>query len=375
MRPLDGIRAFAVLAVVLFHTVGRWFPGGNVGVDIFFVLSGFLITRVLLAELDRTGRISLRDFYLRRSLRLLPALFALIILLTVAYCLLLRGQDRQEGLFSVLAAVTYTSSLLEATGHNLGSLNHMWSLSVEEYFYLAWPVLLAVVSVKTRPHRLLIVALIAVAAVGYRLIVALVGWPLERIYYAADTRSEELVIGCLLALLLAHYSLPVRDVHALGAGGLLVAFVVLPGSLTAPFYRYGGSATLAIAAAVIIAVVAQRPDGPASRLLGAGPLVWTGQRSYGIYLWNLPLAALTGFFLPHGALRTPVVLLLSIVVPALSYRTLEKPFLALKSRLVLARPQLPAPAQGSDLSAARPLHQIKLRQFVSLPVSLFRRQL
>lgn len=114
VRPLDGIRAFAVLAVVLFHTVGRWFPGGNVGVDIFFVLSGFLITRVLLAELDRTGRISLRDFYLRRSLRLLPALFALIILLTVAYCLLLRGQDRQEGLFSVLAAVPYTSSLLEA---------------------------------------------------------------------------------------------------------------------------------------------------------------------------------------------------------------------------------------------------------------------
>lgn len=124
LPALDGLR-FAVLAVVLFHTVTLWFPGGNVGVDLFFVLSGFLITRILVAEMDRTGRISFGGFYLRRALRLLPALLGLLLPLTVADVVLLHGENRRQGLYAVLAAATYTSSPLVAAGHNLGALTHM----------------------------------------------------------------------------------------------------------------------------------------------------------------------------------------------------------------------------------------------------------
>lgn len=126
--PAYGGEDAAVVAVVVFHTITPLFPGGNVGVDIFFVLSGFLITRILVGEIDRSGRISFGGFYLRRALRLLPALFVLALTLTVAYIVLLGGEDRRESLLAVLAAVTYTSSPLIASGHNLGSMTHMWSL-------------------------------------------------------------------------------------------------------------------------------------------------------------------------------------------------------------------------------------------------------
>lgn len=337
LPALDGLRAFAVLAVVLFHTVTLWFPGGNVGVDLFFVLSGFLITRILVAEMDRTGRISFGGFYLRRALRLLPALLGLLLPLTVADVVLLHGENRRQGLYAVLAAVTYTSSLLVAAGHNLGALTHMWSLSVEEYFYFVWPIALLLITLKARRHRLFIIAGLTTASSVYRLVVGLAGWPIERIYYAADTRSDELLAGCLLALLIARCRLPVRDIYAIPAGALLMAFVVLPTSWTSVFYRDGGSFAIALASAAIVAILVQRPEGSVAHILRFRPLVWIGRRSYGMYLWNLPLAAMVGFVLPGSVLTTLLVLALSVLVPALSYRFVEQPFLILKTRATKAR--------------------------------------
>ncbi|GAB3744865.1 acyltransferase family protein [Microlunatus parietis] len=333
LPPLDGIRAFAVVAVVLFHTVVPWFPGGGVGVDVFFVLSGFLITRILVAELDRTGRISFGRFYLRRALRLLPALFALAITLTAAYLVLQDGAEQRESLFAVFAALTYIASPVLASGHHLGPLTHTWSLSVEEYFYVVWPLVLLLVTVRARRLRLPIIAALAALAVVYRLVVTLAGWPVERVHYAADTRASDLLIGCALALVLARHRLPLRDVHAVPAALFLVAFVVLPDPVTSPFYRYGGFLAVAVAAAVLIAIVVQSRQGPTAKLLGSAPLVWIGKRSYGIYLWNPPLSAFAGFALPQGMPVVAVVLVLSFVVPALSYRIVEQPFLRLKTTL------------------------------------------
>ncbi len=333
LPPLDGVRALAVVAVVLFHTLTPWFPGGGVGVDVFFVLSGFLITRILVAELDRTGRISFGTFYLRRALRLLPALLALAIPLTAAYLVLLDGDDRGESLFAVFAAVTYISSPLMAAGHHLGPLTHTWSLSVEEYFYVVWPLVLLLVTVRARRLRLPIIAAVAAFAVIYRLGVTLAGWSIERVYYAPDTRASALLIGCVLALVLARHRVPVRDVYALPAALFLTSFVVLPDTLTAPFYRYGGFLAVAVASTVIIAILVQSQQGPTAKMLGSGPLVWIGKRSYGIYLWNPPLSALAGFALPQSIPVIPVVLVLSFLVPAMSYRVVEIPFLRLKSRL------------------------------------------
>lgn len=340
LPPLDGVRALAVVAVVLFHTLVPWFPGGGVGVDVFFVLSGFLITRILVAELDRTGRISFRNFYLRRALRLLPALFALAIPLTVAYLVLLDGEDRRESLFAVFAAVAYISSPVMAAGHHLGPLTHTWSLAVEEYFYMVWPLVLLLVTVRARRFRLPIIAAVAAVAVIYRLGVTLGGWSIERVYYGADTRASTLLIGCVLALVLARYRVPVRERYALPAVAFLALFVVLPDTLTTPFYRYGGFLAVAVASTVLIAILVQSPQGPTARVLGARPLVWIGKRSYGIYLWNPPLSALADFALPQWIPVIPVVLVLSFLVPALSYRMVEMPFLRLKTRFPTKAAQL-----------------------------------
>lgn len=203
--------------------------------------------------------------------------------------------------------------------------------SVEEYFYLAWPLLLLLISAAKR-FRLQIAAGITIAAVIYRMAVAVAAWPIQRIYYAADTRADELLVGCLLALLLRRYRLPLRDAMAMPAAVLLVGFAVLPSAWTGPFYRYGGSFLVTLATAIIVAIVAQIPAGQVSRILSTRPLVWAGRRSYGIYLWNLPLSAMAQFALPAWVPFVPVVLLLSFVVPALSFRIVEQPFLRLKSR-------------------------------------------
>lgn len=350
LPPLDGVRALAVVAVVLFHTLTPWFPGGGVGVDVFFVLSGYLITRILVAELDRTGRISFRNFYLRRALRLLPALFALAVLLTAAYLVLLDGDERRESLFAVFAAVAYISSPLMAAGHHLGPLTHTWSLAVEEYFYIVWPLVLLVVTVRARRFRLPIIAAVATLAVIYRLGVSVAGWSVERVYYAPDTRASALLIGCVLALVLARHRVPVRELHALPAALFLVVFVVLPDTLASPFYRYGGFLAVAVASAVLVAIVVQSAQGPTARVLGSAPLVWIGKRSYGIYLWNPPLTAFAGFAFPEWIPVIPVVLALSFLVPALSYRVVERPFLRLKSRFGAPRPDVAQrskePAEG-----------------------------
>ena len=131
LRQLDGIRAVAVLSVVLFHTKVPFFANGYIGVDVFFVLSGYLITGILLDEFDRTDRIAFGRFYLRRALRLLPALLFLALALVTAYALLLPPEERRESLLPVLAAVGYATSPLAASGMDLGSMLHAWSLSVE----------------------------------------------------------------------------------------------------------------------------------------------------------------------------------------------------------------------------------------------------
>lgn len=202
-----------------------------------------------------------------------------------------------------------------------------------------------------------IIAGLTTASIVYRLVVGLAGWPIERIYYAADTRSDELLAGCLLALLIARCRLPVRDIYAIPAGALLMAFVVLPTSWTSVFYRDGGSFAIALASAAIVAILVQRPEGSVAHILRFRPLVWIGRRSYGMYLWNLPLAAMVGFVLPGSVLTTLLVLALSVLVPALSYRFVEQPFLILKTRATKAR-SLPV----RTAICSEPASSLKVRQ-------------
>jgi peptidoglycan/LPS O-acetylase OafA/YrhL len=322
------------LTVVGFHARAQWFPGGYIGVDIFFVMSGFLITKILLAERELKGYVSVRSFYVRRALRLLPALLLVCTAVTLAFLLMPGVTHRSATLLGALTALTYTSSIvLAADLSDLGWMIHTWSLSVEEYFYLVWPFLLIVGTAwGARRWKTLVVSVTA-AAIAYRFLApAVFGWSVQRVAYAADTRAEQLFVGCSLAVLLsvARRKIPVWIV--LLSGLSLAAMVLLPGRITSDLYLYGGSSLVAIMAAVVIAGLAQQPAGLLARLLALKPLIWIGQRSYGIYLWNLPIIAVIAATSLSENLQLVVKIALTFLVPAISYRWVERPFLRLKAR-------------------------------------------
>ena len=332
---LDGLRALAVLLVVCYHARGDWFPGGFIGVDVFFVLSGFLISRLLISEHRRSGRVAFGNFYMRRALRLLPALVVVCIVVG-SVCLLLPVRNREETLFGVLTSILYVSSPFAAAGRNLGDMLPTWSLSVEEYFYFIWPVLLVLLLRARRP--LVGVAALCAGAVLYRWTVpTLLGWDDARISYALDTRLEQLFIGALLAIALPLFISLARRGVAVAAAIILALFVIAPISLTHQPYMHGVSTGVAILSALLVAF-AMRPESTwLHRTLQIPPLVWVGKRSYGIYLWHVPLIsiiALTGW---SSSLQLVVKLALIFLIPALSFKFLETPFLNLKSRFATRR--------------------------------------
>ncbi len=333
LAGLDGVRAFAVLFVLFYHAYTGTFPGGFVGVDVFFVLSGFLITGILVREWDRAGRVAFGRFYARRALRLLPALFAIAVVFILAYLIFLPAGDRTDSILPVLAAVGYVTSPLAASSVDLAPWQHAWSLSVEEYFYLVWPLLLVVLLRWVGRRRLVVaVATITVIAVAYRIAAGLSDWTTDRIYYAADTRAEQLLIGCLLAVVMIDRRFaPPMWLTMIGAA-VLCAFVVMSADVTAPLYRDGGSTIIALITATVIAGVVTHATSWFGRFLALRPLTWLGKRSYGVYLWHLPLLNFFDRTLPGAVPASLVGIAATFVIAALSFRYVEEPFLRMKGR-------------------------------------------
>ena len=295
---LDGVRALAVLAVLAFHEGLPWIQGGFLGVDVFFVLSGYLITDLLVARYRKDGHIGLGRFYQRRARRLLPALALMLITVTAAVSLLEPSQ-RSALRPALLGAVTYTSNWWQALAHqSYFSLygpppvfQHLWSLAVEEQFYLIWPLLLAVIL--TLVHRPVTRALFAwagaVAAALLTLALYTPGSDPSLAYYGTDTHASALMIGAALAITwpLAKIAVTtgrVRQVlDVLGAAGLVIlAWSVWHLSGPDPFvYPYGLVLAAVAAGGLILAAAA---PGRIGRLLSWRSLRWLGVRSYGIYL-------------------------------------------------------------------------------------------
>ncbi|NPC99010.1 acyltransferase [Nocardioides sp. zg-DK7169] len=332
VASLDGVRAVAVLAVVAFHAREDLMPSAYIGVDLFFVLSGFLITGILAREVGRTGRVALGRFYLRRALRLFPALLTVCLVAGLVFWLVPGLAHRDDSLLGIFTALTYTSSPVAASGTVLGWMLHTWSLAVEEYFYLVWPLALVLVARRRRP--VVAVALLTGLAVVWRLLAAYAtDWSPARIYYAPDTRAEQLLIGCLLALLLRAGMIRVGSRATTLAALSFVLFSLLPGELGQPLYLGGGSTLVALAAAVLIAGLVQHPDQPLARL-GSTPLLgWIGRRSYGLYLWNLPVVGVVVASPLPGPLMVPAQVVLTFTLAALSFRLVEQPFLRAKDRV------------------------------------------
>lgn len=337
-RPaLDGLRALAVLSVIAYHLGSTWLPGGFLGVDLFFVLSGFLITSVLLDALSRTGRIDYAAFYTRRTRRLLPAFLLLVLTLCGWAAFVAEPSEIGDLRGAALAALFYVANwFFIATGQSyfadqLGPspLEHTWSLSIEEQYYLVWPALL-VLLVRRLPTRALTLCLIVVIA-GSALTMAWLYSPSDptTAYFSTFARLHELLIGSLLALAI-HKGLRVpqrfRWTSWIALGGIVLSFALM--NDTTAFYYQGGSVLFSLAAAWLILGLGTGPaDAPPIRFLTGKPLVWIGLISYGLYLWHWPLIVLltpasTGL---TGAPLTLLRLGLTVSIAGASYYLLEQP--------------------------------------------------
>ena len=368
MPGLDGLRALAVVAVLLYHAGLASIPGGFLGVEVFFVISGYLITALLVTEWRHRGRIDLAAFWMRRARRLLPALY-LVVVATLAYAVVFLPGEVAGLRGDALSAFAYVTnwylifgneSYFEAMGRP-SLLRHLWSLAVEEQFYLLWPPVVAVgISLGTRRWRLrrLMFVSLAVAGGSALLMAALYAPDIDpsRIYYGTDTRATGLLFGAALAFVwrpgertsretcarLARRGFrpagrlrrrwgwirpALLDVVGLGALAGLTAFCLSLDEFRPLLYK-GGFVAVGLITAALIAVVAHPQGRVGTRLLGWRPLRWVGERSYGIYLWHWPVYTVTrpGLDVPlDGPKLLALRLAVTVLLAHLSYRYVEQP--------------------------------------------------
>ncbi|GAB3281570.1 hypothetical protein GCM10027449_22710 [Sinomonas notoginsengisoli] len=308
VSALDGIRALAITMVLLYHAVMPLHFGGAGGVDIFFALSGFLITTLLLEEHDRHGRISLRRFYVRRAVRLYPPLMITLALVFVPIALLMGLGYAAWG--SVMALFYLMPIGAETGADTLSAYAHTWTLGLEEWFYFVWPLALVLLvkgarTVQGRRSRRALA--VAVGAAGL-LAVAALSVEASTGHMSFILRTCALFAGCALALVLHHSTVAARTWHGL-AGLALIALSVMRSSL-APLSTVD---TLAAAGGTLLLVFAvlRGPDGPIRRTLSLAPLTYVGRISYEIYLWHYPVLCLFGVlartdFLEIGWIAIPV---------------------------------------------------------------------
>jgi peptidoglycan/LPS O-acetylase OafA/YrhL len=365
---LDGMRALAVLAIIAFHLNYLWARGAFLGVDLFFVLSGFLITTLLVIEWHRNGRIALGAFWGRRARRLLPALMLVLVLVAVFNRFEIAPWNRAAIRGDGIASLFYVGNwrfIAEKQGYfSLFSapspLRHMWSLAIEEQFYLVWPL---VVFATMRLARGSLRALAAVCVVGIVASIAVMaalygpGEPL-RAYYGTDARAHTILLGALLGIVLVSWTPSAAAKRRLALAGALALAAIfwvwhVANGTSARYYK-GGSALYAVLACIAIAGALQ--PGLVRRALSWGPLVWIGRISYGLYLFHWPIIVwlvptrvhLHGFAL--NALRVALTFLVATISyyvvelpirerrrPALPWRPAERPPRAAKSTGRLAR--------------------------------------
>ena len=355
---LDGVRAIAVVLVILYHLSPGAVIGGYIGVDLFFVVSGFIITTLLLREREFTGRIRLGAFWRRRARRLLPALGVLILVCCSAAYLV--GRDVLVGLGSqVLGAVTFSSNwlFLAAQSDYFGGtvpelFRNLWSLAVEEQFYLLWPLLLVLVFLRV-PRWLRITGIVLIA-IGSAVAMAMLWSPeaATRVYYGTDTHAFGLAIGALLAVVALHW--PARPLEwarwhrrVLGlAGWIALAGILALGMVMredSQIVFQGGLAGVAVLGAVVIAALLV-PGSLLGRILESPPMRWIGQRSYGLYLWHWPVFILVVAAMPgwardgfEGWAKGGIALAITVAAAALSYELVEQPIRRDGFRATLAR--------------------------------------
>ncbi|MBT0769475.1 acyltransferase [Kineosporia sp. J2-2] len=341
ITALDGVRGLAILAVIITHVLPTRGGGGLwIGVDVFFVLSGYLITKILMTEWNRYGSISLRRFYIRRALRLYPALITAV-LLCIPFGPIISGSWHEFGL-DALMSITYMTDLVSFLAGNPNSgLGHTWSLAIEEHFYLAWPPVLFLALKRHWNLRALTAVSIVVALVFLWIYRVSEANQIPPGYFAPHARAFAPLIGCLLAIVLhdrRRYSM-----HPLGApmvvtglAGLAVVAAVAD-RFPRNDYLFPESVGAAGAAALVITGVVIDQSSQPARLLECGPLRWMGKISYGWYLYHFPVFTILDHYVADGGVRFALALPGSMLLASASYRWIETPFLRRKKQYAPSR--------------------------------------
>ncbi|MCM3885932.1 acyltransferase [Frankia sp. R82] len=367
------------MAVIAYHAGISWMPGGLLGVDTFFVLSGFLITGLLVTEYRNTRRIDLRSFWIRRSRRLMPALLLLLVGVAAYARWIAAPGDvatvRLDALSTLLYVANWRFALSDQSYFNHFSapspLLHTWSLSVEEQFYVLWPLVVFLLmrhSARTvdrwrrqrQKAQSLALSVAVLGAVASALIGAgllLTGTDASRIYYGTDSRSQALLVGAALAVWRGQRTRPISErarsvlsvAGCVAAAALLVVWMTVSGQ-SRPLYL-GGFLGVALLVMVLVAALVEAPKGPLSRFLSLAPLTFIGRISYGLYLWHWPV------FLTLTATRTGVTgvgllglrLAATLAITLTSFHLVENPIR--RGRIRLPRPRVMVPAVFASVLA------------------------
>jgi peptidoglycan/LPS O-acetylase OafA/YrhL len=346
---LDGLRALAVLAVILYHAHFSWIRGGFIGVEVFFVVSGFLITSLLLEESEDTGGISLRQFWLRRARRLLPALFSMLVAVS-AWALLFSKYKVGQLRHDFLSAVFYISNWWQIFSSDVPYfapkdpplLRHLWSLAVEEQWYLLWPIAFIALFKWGKNRAKVAQALLVIAA--FIMVFTAIAYSssnsdrINFLYLSTITRSTGLLLGAAGACLWRPWRLVgiaqrgrtsaadmperVLNLAALVSGSLLVLMALGLTVSGAPLYR-GGLVLVSLASLVLVACAVHPNAVGVQKFLGYAPLVEIGKRSYGLYLWHWPIFLFTNA--RESAAKFFIAVVITAVVTELSYRCIEMP--------------------------------------------------
>ncbi len=330
IEAITGLRTVSVLVVFLCHSYVDFFPGGFIGVDVFFVISGYLITSILLKEVARTGTISIAAFYKRRALRILPASLFCTLIVYLLGRNLLQFQGENADLNAAASALSFMNWLRAFSTTTGGALGHYWSLAVEEQFYAFWSlIVLAVAAWRSARSVPKVAAVLLVLSMAWRTYLWMSGADAERLYNGLDTHCDGLLIGCIIAGLQEQLTRSgISHLWPLAAAAF-VAQLFLFDAQSQWLWLYIPAASLTAGLIVSSAIM---PGNPLAGLLATRPLVFLGRRSYSFYLWHLPVIS---FFFASGISRSLWILpslIICFLLSELSYRLIERPFLQFKDR-------------------------------------------
>lgn len=341
VKALDGLRALAFIAVFLVHVCPSWAPGGGLGVRIFFTLSGYVITMLLLNEFEKGQTLDLRRFYSRRFFRLVPAL--LVVMGVAVPVLLVQLADNhsyvRETLIGLPFVLTFTGNWYraESGGIGLGAFAHTWSLGVEWQFYLLWPVAFLGVRRKFGNHGVFILALAgSVVAALLRLMLFRHGLGYGRVRHGTDTLADQLLLGAGAALASRMWPIQVQRMSRIL---VFPSLIFLAGLIIADpheaFFETWGMTLVAVCAAIVVSNIVTSPTGVCRTVLSTQPLPTIGLLSYGLYLWHYPVNVFVGNLMTPSLVCTGIVAAITGVMATLSYLLIERPLLRRHHRVIL----------------------------------------